>query len=104
MCGPSAIPIVLSQAQQKTLEQIVRCQTSEQRIPRRGQILLKANAGLNNEPIAQAFSINRETVQRWRQRWSEAAKALELEEAQSITAKALRHGTGDCRKYFPSQC
>jgi transposase len=90
MCGPSAIPIVLSQAQQKTLEQIVRCQTSEQRILRRGQILLKANAGLNNEQIAQAFSINRETVQRWRQRWSEAAKAFELEEAQSITAKALR--------------
>ena len=60
MPGPAAIPIILSQAQPETLEQIVRCQTSEQRLVRRTQILLKANAGLNNEQIAQALSINRE--------------------------------------------
>ncbi|MDJ0593121.1 MAG: helix-turn-helix domain-containing protein [Pleurocapsa sp. MO_226.B13] len=90
MPGPAAIPIVLSQAQQEVLKQIVRCQTSEQRLVRRAQILLKAHAGFNNEQIAQGLSINRETVQRWRQRWSEVAEAVALEEARSITARALR--------------
>lgn len=90
MPGPAAIPIVLSPAQQEILEQIVRCQTSEQRLVRRAQILLKAHAGFNNEQIAQALRIDRETVQRWRQRWSEAAEALALEEAQPITARVFR--------------
>lgn len=90
MSGPAPLPIVLSQPQQDALEQIVRCQTSEQRLVRRARVLLKANAGLNNEHIAQALNINRETVQRWRQRWHEAADSLAISEAEGITNNVLK--------------
>ncbi len=76
--GPAALPIILRSDEQAILKQIVRCHTSEQRLVRRAQIILKANEGLNNGHISQALSINRETVQRWRQRWHDSAQVLQL--------------------------
>ena len=90
MPSPTALPIVLSPQQQEILEQIVRCHTSEQRLVRRAQIVLKANEGFKNEQIAQALNINRETVQRWRQRWYNGSEPLAVEEEKKMTATALK--------------
>jgi len=73
MPSPTALPIQLKPSERAVLEKIVRSHTSEQRLVRRAQILLKAHAGDSNAAIARALDVNRETVQRWRQRWSEAA-------------------------------
>jgi len=73
MPSPTALPIQLKPSERAVLEKIVRSHTSEQRLVRRAQILLKAHAGDSNAAIARALDVNRETVQRWRHRWSEAA-------------------------------
>lgn len=90
MPSPLPLPIDLSRRQRGILEQIVRRQTSEQRLVRRAQILLKAQEGTNNQQIAQALGINRETVQRWRQRWCEVEAKLTLAESEGITDPELR--------------
>ena len=89
MPGPAPLLIILSQPQQETLERIVRRHSSEQRLVRRAQIVLKANAGLSNVQIAQALGIDRETVQCWRQRWYEAAERLSILEAEGIADQEL---------------
>jgi putative transposase len=86
-----ALPIVLSAEQHELLDRIVRCHTSEQRLVRRAQIVLKANEGLSNKQIAQSLSINRETVQRWRQRWDDGGEVLRVEEEKKMSPKALKH-------------
>jgi hypothetical protein len=45
MPSPTALPIQLKPLEQAVLEKIVRSHTSEQRLVRRAQILLKAHAG-----------------------------------------------------------
>ncbi|MEB3228651.1 MAG: helix-turn-helix domain-containing protein [Synechocystis sp.] len=67
---------MLRPCEQKVLEKIVRSHKSEQRLVRRAQIVLKANEGQSNVAIAQTLGLNRETVIRWRQRWSEEAEGL----------------------------
>jgi len=76
MPNPVAVPILLEPSEQAVLEKIVRCHTSEQRLVRRAQIVLKAHAGQSNAAIARALGVNRETAQRWRCRWVEAASVL----------------------------
>lgn len=73
---PIALSIVLSPSEQMVLEKIVRSHTSEQRLVRRAQIVLKAHKGQSNAGIAKSLEVNRETVIRWRQRWFEAAGDL----------------------------
>ena len=80
MPNPIAVSIVLRPSEQKVLEKIVRSHTSEQRLVRRAQIVLKANEGQSNVAIAQALGVNRETVIRWRQRWCEEAEGLQEKE------------------------
>lgn len=76
MPSPTALPVQLTPSERAVLGKIVRSHTSEQRLVRRAQIVLKAHAGQSNAVIARALDVNRETVQRWRQRWSEAASTL----------------------------
>ena len=90
MPRPIALPIVLSQPQKDSLEQIIRCHTSEQRLVRRAQIILKAHDGLSNAQIARDLSINRETVQLWRQRWRDAAESLSILKTDNISNKAFQ--------------
>jgi len=56
MSGPSALAIELSQRQQAMLQQILRRHTSSQRLVRRVQIILKANRGENNRPLAKVVA------------------------------------------------
>lgn len=55
MPSPTALPIQLKPLEQAVLEKIVRSHTSEQRLVRRAQILLKAHAGDSNAAIAGAL-------------------------------------------------
>lgn len=89
MPGPAPLPIMLTPSERDVLEKIVRCHTSEQRWVRRAHILLKAHAGLNNEAIAQALGVNRETVQRWRQRWHDVSMSLPGGEAEGLSEAPL---------------
>ena len=90
MSGPAPLPVLLSSRQQATLEQLVRCHTNEQRLVRRARILLQAHAGRTNAAIAQTLGINRETVQRWRQRWSAEAERLQVIEDKALTDKEFK--------------
>lgn len=57
---------------------------------RRAQIILKAHKGFNNRTIAQTLSINRETVQRWRQRWHDSSDVLCLDQPESAKCPPLK--------------
>ena len=81
MAGPSATPIALSERVRAILEQMVRRQKSPQRLVRRARMLLEASITNNNEQVAYELDSNRNTVRYWRQRWLEAAPALETAEA-----------------------
>lgn len=78
MSGPAPISITLTPRQQALLEQIVRRQTSPQRLVWRAKIVLAAATTPQdkNQQIAQRLHLARETVRRWRQRWAEAQPAL----------------------------
>lgn len=85
-----ALSIHLVPSEQIVLEKIVRSHTSEQRLVRRAQIVLKANAGQSNTAIAKSLGVNRETVQRWRQGWFEAADNLPKGEKEDESQVSLR--------------
>ena len=57
MPGPPALSIDLCSQEHDILAQIVHAQTSEQRLVRRAQIILKAHEGFNNGHIAQTLNI-----------------------------------------------
>lgn len=81
MAGPSGTPIELSERARAVLEQMVRRQKTPQRLVRRARMLLEASINNNNEQVAYELDSNRNTVRYWRQRWLEAAPALEAAEA-----------------------
>lgn len=82
MSGPTPPRINLTARQRAVLERLVRRQTSPQRLVRRARIVLEAASGANNEAIARRLSsgLRQGTVRRWRNRWLEAAEALQAAE------------------------
>src|SRR5258707_5169308 len=72
MPSPQASPIHLSPIQQELLQRMVHRTTSEQRLVKRGHIILEAAEGTSNTKIAQHQQIDYETVRRWRARWNGA--------------------------------
>lgn len=77
MRGPRPPAVVLSDRLRGVLEQLVRRQTSSQRLVRRLQIVLAAADGHNNDQIARYRGIHRGTAQTWRTRWLMIAPRLE---------------------------
>ena len=71
------------------LEQLLRRQTSTQRLVRRIKIVLGAGAGLNNSQLTQQFKINRITVNNWRQCWYEHYERLLAAETNQVEDKDL---------------
>lgn len=67
---PKATKIILSESEQKGLEQLVGRHTVAQQIALRGRIILAAGKGKTNSEIAQQLAIGIHTVQRWRNRWA----------------------------------
>jgi putative transposase len=76
-----ASPIQLSPLQQDLLQRLVKRTTSEQRLVKRGHIILEAAEGTSNTKIAQHCQVDYETVRRWRDRWHAAESRLQAIEA-----------------------
>lgn len=69
---------------------MARRQTSFQQLVRRVQIILLIAQGKNNQQVAQAMGIHRETVRQWRSRWLSTIERLSAVEA-TADAKQLMH-------------
>ena len=88
--SPAVCPKVQLTARQRAcLEQIVRRQTSPQRLVRRAKILLALETGANQCHVMRQLHLNRGTVQTWRQRWRALAPQLEQVEVDGGSDKAL---------------
>ena len=81
MPSQQARPIHLSPIQQELLQRMVHRAKSEQRLVKRGHIILEAAQGTSNTKIAHQWQIDYETVRRWRDRWHTAESRLQVIEA-----------------------
>ena len=87
---PSVSPRVQLTARQRAcLEQIVRRQTSPQRLVRRAKILLALETGATQCHVMRQMHLNRGTVQMWCRRWYALASRLAPMEADESSDKAL---------------
>ena len=87
---PTVSPRVQLTTRQRTcLEQILRRQTSPQRLVRRAKILLALETGANECHVMRQMHLNRGTVRAWRQRWLAFAPKLEQLEADAGSDQAL---------------
>ena len=77
MPSQQASPIHLSPLQQELLQHMVHRTKSEQRLVRRGKIILAAAAGASTTKIVQALHLDHETVRLWRERWHAAESRLQ---------------------------
>ena len=81
MPSPQASPIHLSPLQEDLLQRLVKRTTSEQRLVKRGHLILEAAGGTSNTKIAHHQQVDYETVRRWRDRWHAAEARLQAIEA-----------------------
>src|SRR5262249_21905330 len=87
---PTVSPRVQLTTRQRTcLEQIIRRQTSPQRLVRRAKILLALETGANECHVMRQMHLNRGTVRVWRQRWLAFAPKLAQLEADEGSDKTL---------------
>jgi len=69
MRGPKPVPIVLTDQERHQLTLLVRRHTTPQQLVLRARIVLAAADGANNCQLARQFSVSRDTVRLWRERW-----------------------------------
>ena len=74
MPSPKATEIVLTEEEQKGLEQLVRRHNIGQQIALRGRIILAAGQKQTNSEIAANLKVSMGMAQRWRDRWAKAQK------------------------------
>src|SRR4029077_9478662 len=87
---PTVSPRVQLTTRQRTcLEQIIRRQTSPQRLVRPAKILLALETGANECHVRRQMHLNRGTVRVWRQRWLAFAPKLAQLEADEGSDKTL---------------
>jgi transposase len=72
----TAAKIIISERQQKLLEEFSKSRTLSKCVAQRAMIVLLGFAGLFNEDIALQVGLNRMQVGIWRQRWRDAWSAL----------------------------
>jgi len=79
MCRAKAVEV--SEAERRILEQITRETKSRAGLVKRSQIILGAAAGLSITAQAKALGMERNSVQKWRERWqaAQARRAAALE-------------------------
>ena len=88
--SPAIAPAIQLTARQRAcLEQLVRRQTSPQRLVRRAKILLALEAGATECHVTRQMHLNRGTVRVWRTRWRTCAPKLAQVEADEDSDKAL---------------
>ena len=81
MPHPRAIPLNVSPQQEEVLQRLVHRATCQERLVRRGKIILRAAAGASNTRITQELHVDHETVRLWRERWRKAESRLQAIEA-----------------------
>jgi putative transposase len=89
MSGPQPTEIQLSEKQQCILKQLLRRQTSTQRLIRRVKIIMAIADGGNNEHVARRLGLHRECVRQWRNRWLAGQATLAAIEAKESHEKPL---------------
>src|SRR3989441_8166870 len=88
--SPALTPAIQLTARQRgCLEQLVRRQTSPQRLVRRAKILLALETGAKECHVMRQMHLNRGTVRAWRQRWLAFAPKLEQLTADEGSDKTL---------------
>ena len=75
MAGTAA-KIIISERQQKVLEEFRKSRTLGKSIVQRATIIVLGFAGMLNEDIAPQVGLNRQQVGLWRRRWQDAWEAL----------------------------
>src|SRR5580698_5166503 len=75
MAGAAA-KIIISERQQKLLEEFRKSRTLGKCLSQRATIILLGFAGMWNQDIALRVGLNRTQVGIWRQRWRDAWEAL----------------------------
>src|ERR1700761_2398028 len=75
MAGTAA-KIIISERQQKLLEEFSKSRTVGKCIAQRARIILLGFTGMLNEEIAHQVSLNRTQVGIWRRRWQDAWDTL----------------------------
>lgn len=86
----SAAKVVISERQQRVLQQLSTSRTAAQYLVGRATIILLAFAGLENQEIATQVGVGRHQVGIWRRRWQEAFANLTRIEC-TEEPPALRH-------------
>jgi putative transposase len=71
-----AAKVVITEEQQRSLEQFQRSRTEPSCLRQRATIILLAFAGLRNEQIAAKIELGRHQVGLWRRRWQDAFDRL----------------------------
>jgi transposase len=89
MSGKAA-RIVLSEKQQKILQQMIRSTTLSQRLVQRACVILLAFEGHLNQQIAMKVDLSRKQVGLWRRRWKKSFNALVSIECRETLARLWR--------------
>ena len=69
MPGPKPPTIVLSEAEQSGLQQLIQRHSTPQQIALRARIILLATTGQNHAQVAKRLNTGIDTARLWRQRW-----------------------------------
>ena len=89
MSHPQAVPLAVSPALLALLQRLARRQTADQRLVRRAAILLTLAADPCVEAAARRLGLTRLTVRHWRDRWLQAAPALQQAEQEQTPEATL---------------
>ena len=89
MIHPQAVPLAVSPALLALLQRLARRQTADHRLVRRAAILLTLAADPCVEAAARRLSLTRLTVRHWRDRWLQAAPALQQAEQEQTPEATL---------------
>ena len=86
----SAAKILITERQQKVLQDIARSRTAPLHLTQRAPIILRAFERIDNQDIAAEIDLNRNSVGVWRRRWAEAWERLTIIECTGTQADLRR--------------
>ena len=89
MSHPQAVPLAVSPTLLALLQRLARRQTADQRLVRRAAILLTLAADPCVEAAARRLGLTRLTIRHWRDRWLQAAPALQQAEQEQTPEATL---------------
>lgn len=82
-------PLVVSERQQRTLEGLMRRNSSPQWVVQRSRLIMAISVGICNAQVAREQGVTVDTVRLWRARWVAGAERLAALEEEGCPDKAL---------------